>query len=162
MSKLKIKDGNNWVEIPASGVGVPSGGTAGQALVKSSGTDYATEWDDISGIPSGGTAGQVLTKTSASDYAAAWATIPIIIDSGFEQFSTNANSIQDKSVAFTKSFPSTPTIMATIVSGSTSANIGRVTVTVSNASNTGFHLRIYNSDSSKREPGVYWMAIYQP
>ena len=44
MSQLKIKDGNNWIDIPASGIGVPSGGTTGQVLQKSSGTDYATEW----------------------------------------------------------------------------------------------------------------------
>lgn len=44
MSQLKIKDGNNWIGIPASGIGVPSGGNAGDVLVKSSSTDYATEW----------------------------------------------------------------------------------------------------------------------
>ena len=48
MSKLKIKNGNTWEEIPAGGVGVPSGGTAGQVLMKSSATDYADEWADIS------------------------------------------------------------------------------------------------------------------
>jgi len=45
MSQLKIKDGNSWVAIPAGGVGVPSGGDAGDVLVKSSSTDYATEWE---------------------------------------------------------------------------------------------------------------------
>ena len=44
MSQLKIRNGANWVDIPAGGVGVPSGGTTGQVLTKSSGTDYATEW----------------------------------------------------------------------------------------------------------------------
>ena len=44
MSQLKIKDGNNWVNIPAGGIGVPSGGNQGDVLVKSSSTDYATEW----------------------------------------------------------------------------------------------------------------------
>ena len=48
MSKLKIKNGNTWEEIPVGGVGVPSGGTAGQVLMKSSATDYADEWADIS------------------------------------------------------------------------------------------------------------------
>jgi hypothetical protein len=33
----------------ASGVGVPAGGTTGQALVKASGDDYDTEWADPSG-----------------------------------------------------------------------------------------------------------------
>lgn len=44
MSVLKIKDGNSWINIPAGGVGVPSGGNQGDVLVKSSATDYATEW----------------------------------------------------------------------------------------------------------------------
>ena len=49
MSQLKIKDGNNWISIPASGVGVPVGGTTGQVLAKTSGTDYDTAWVDQSG-----------------------------------------------------------------------------------------------------------------
>lgn len=44
MSVLKIKNGSTWEEIPAGGIGVPSGGTAGQVLLKSSATDYATQW----------------------------------------------------------------------------------------------------------------------
>lgn len=46
MSQLKIRNpnDNSWYTIPEGGVGVPSGGTAGQVLTKSSGTDYATEW----------------------------------------------------------------------------------------------------------------------
>lgn len=47
MSQLKIKNGNNWESIPAGGIGVPSGGTTGQVLQKSSGTDYATGWADL-------------------------------------------------------------------------------------------------------------------
>ena len=47
MSQLKIKNGNSWESIPAGGIGVPSGGTAGQVLTKSSSTDYATEWKTI-------------------------------------------------------------------------------------------------------------------
>lgn len=45
MSQLKIKNGNSWESIPAGGVGVPSGGDAGDILVKSSSVDYATEWE---------------------------------------------------------------------------------------------------------------------
>lgn len=44
MSQLKIKNGATWEEIPAGGIGVPSGGTEGQVLTKSSATDYATQW----------------------------------------------------------------------------------------------------------------------
>lgn len=47
MPQLKIKNNGTWVDIPAGGVGVPSGGTTGQVLQKSSNTDYATEWNDL-------------------------------------------------------------------------------------------------------------------
>jgi hypothetical protein len=52
----------------ADGVGIPVGGTTGQALVKSSGTDYAVTWDDISTDPalggdlSGTASAAVVTK----------------------------------------------------------------------------------------------------
>ena len=29
MSQFKIRNGNNWYAVPASGAGVPSGGSAG-------------------------------------------------------------------------------------------------------------------------------------
>lgn len=47
MPQLKIKDNGVWVDIPAGGVGVPSGGTTGQILKKSSSVDYATQWASI-------------------------------------------------------------------------------------------------------------------
>lgn len=46
MSRLKIKNNNEWISIPAGGVGVPAGGTAGQVLKKASSTDYNTVWGD--------------------------------------------------------------------------------------------------------------------
>ena len=51
------------------GEGVPVGGTTGQALLKTSATDYATEWGD------GGVVDSVFTRTgvvvaAASDYDA--------------------------------------------------------------------------------------------
>lgn len=50
MSKLKIRNGNTWEEIPAGGVGVPPGGTQGQALLKSSNTDYSTTWGNVTQV----------------------------------------------------------------------------------------------------------------
>lgn len=47
MPQLKVKDNGVWVDIPAGGVGVPSGGSTDQYLKKSSSTDYATEWADL-------------------------------------------------------------------------------------------------------------------
>ena len=52
------------------GEGVPMGGTAGQALVKATDTDFDTKWENI--VPTGGTEGQVLTKISDTDFDAGW------------------------------------------------------------------------------------------
>jgi hypothetical protein len=58
-----------------SGGPVPSGGNPGQIIVKTSTTNFLTEWrDPISGIPPGGTFGQVLAKTANTDYAIGWTT----------------------------------------------------------------------------------------
>ena len=85
------------------GVGVPTGGTTGQVLVKTSDVDYATEWRDPQagsvgpqgpagptgpqgqkgdtgdagqGVPTGGTTGQVLVKRSETDYDTEWQDAP--------------------------------------------------------------------------------------
>jgi len=56
---------------------VPVGGTTGQALMKTSGLDYAMAWQTIVGtIPAGGTAGQVLSKISSTDYSVQWSGLP--------------------------------------------------------------------------------------
>lgn len=52
---------------------VPTGGKDGQVLKKTSATDYAMAWEDESGgLPTGGTAGQVLVKDSIVNYDASW------------------------------------------------------------------------------------------
>ena len=59
----------------AQTVGIPSGGTPGQSLKKTSDTDYEADWGniEISGtLPSGGTSGKVLSKKSSTNYDAEW------------------------------------------------------------------------------------------
>ena len=52
---------------------VPSGGSTGQVLTKSSGSDYATAWTTINALPSQtGNSGKYLTTNGT---AASWATI---------------------------------------------------------------------------------------
>ena len=52
---------------------VPTGGKDGQVLKKTSATDYAMAWEDeSSGLPTGGTAGQVLVKDSIANYDVSW------------------------------------------------------------------------------------------
>lgn len=55
--------------------GIPSGGTTGQVLAKTSGTDYAAGWTTLKGIPSGGDKGTVLMKSSNSSYSTTWGTM---------------------------------------------------------------------------------------
>lgn len=66
---------------PGSRYPIPSGGTAGQALVKNSNSDYDLKWansgGDAHGIPAGGTAGQVLVKKNATDYEVEWNTLSV-------------------------------------------------------------------------------------
>lgn len=54
------------------GEGVPTGGTTGQVLKKSSSTDFDTEWGSVEALPIGGTTGQVLTKRTNADFDVEW------------------------------------------------------------------------------------------
>ena len=54
------------------GEGVPTGGTTGQVLKKSSSTDFDTEWGSVEALPTGGTTGQVLAKKTNANYDVEW------------------------------------------------------------------------------------------
>ena len=54
------------------GEGVPTGGTTGQVLKKSSSTDFDTEWGSVEALPVGGDTGQVLTKRTNADFDVEW------------------------------------------------------------------------------------------
>jgi hypothetical protein len=57
--------------------GLPSGGSSGQMLAKSNNTNYAVAWVDAPhGLPSGGSSGQVLAKSSNANYAVSWVDTP--------------------------------------------------------------------------------------
>ena len=62
--------------LPNYNVGIPPGGTDGQALVKMSGENYDAMWRDAgtaeNGIPVGGLTGYGLVKRSADDFDAQW------------------------------------------------------------------------------------------
>ena len=73
-----------------AGQGVPVGGTTGQLLAKTSGTDYATAWTTSPGIPTGGTTNQVLAKTSGTDYAVGWAN-QVPTEVAYAEFTANVN-----------------------------------------------------------------------
>lgn len=60
--------------------GIPTGGTTGQVLKKSSASDLDVEWGSsdaaANGIPAGGTTGQIPAKASDADYDVAWTNAP--------------------------------------------------------------------------------------
>lgn len=81
-TKINVSTGlassyNNGALTITNPAAVPTGGTTGQALVKTSSSNYALAWQTIDvghSIPSGGLNGQVLAKSSNDDYAVAWTT----------------------------------------------------------------------------------------
>lgn len=62
-----------WLQVGSGGSGLPSGGTAGQIIVKQSATDGDVSWTTVYAVPSGGTANQVLKKNSATNGDYSWA-----------------------------------------------------------------------------------------
>lgn len=66
---------------PAEVHGIPSGGTAGQVLTKSSGTDYAAEWQNVPKELPTGAENQMLTADSSG--APVWSAIRFRVASGF-------------------------------------------------------------------------------
>lgn len=59
--------------------GIPSGGTTGQVLAKTSNTDYSAAWSTPRTVPTGGSSGQVLTRYGSSgDYV--WQSVSVPSD----------------------------------------------------------------------------------
>lgn len=71
----------------------------------------------------------------------------------------NANSYKDVSVSFNTTFPSTPRVIISLRSSSTSSEIGLMTVSAINVTTTGFTARFFNAGSSGRSPNAEWVAI---
>lgn len=63
---------NGGVPTACTGTTVPTGGSAGQILVKNS--DGTSSWQKLVALPEGGSAGQVLVKNSTTDGDASWIT----------------------------------------------------------------------------------------
>jgi hypothetical protein len=102
--KHKIGTGTAWNSLPYS-TRVPTGGTAGQALTKSSSTDHATQWTTL--VPAGGATGQVLAKSSGTDYATGWVTPAAPAAPGLEFISSTAIGTAVASVTVSNIFNST-------------------------------------------------------
>lgn len=59
----------------AAAANIPVGGTTGQALAKSSATNYDVAWTTI--VPLAGSSGQVLKKNSGTNFDASWASLTV-------------------------------------------------------------------------------------
>jgi hypothetical protein len=74
-----VKIERQSLEISATGIGVPIGGSQGQVLVKSTNNNYDTTWADPSiGVPAGGSIGQFLVKKTNNNYDTIWQDLPSI------------------------------------------------------------------------------------
>ena len=65
----------------------------------------------------------------------------------------------DVEVSFVRQFSSEPTVVAGLVSASTAAGMGSVSVAVVEVTTTGCTLRFCNDDSSSRAPSASWVAV---
>lgn len=76
-------------ETVSSGGNLPSGGSAGQYLKKSSAQDYDAAWETLSGLlPTGGSTGQTIVKSSSANYSFGWGNMENV-DSVKNQYNTN-------------------------------------------------------------------------
>ena len=69
-----------------------------------------------------------------------------------------ANTTTSVHVAFGKTFPKTPIVVATFSTPSTNATYGQMTVSAVNVSTTGFDIFVHNSGAAKT-PSVSWLAV---
>lgn len=74
-SKLSFgSSATSMYEVPK--LGLPTGGSSGQVMVKTGSSDGAAGWSTLSGLlPTGGSANQVLAKDTSTDHDVSWTTI---------------------------------------------------------------------------------------
>ena len=70
-----------------------------------------------------------------------------------------SGSIRTATVNFPQSMSATPIVVASLISSSTSADIGSISVGVHDVSSTGFTCKIFNNSGSSRSPAVNWIAV---
>ena len=73
--------------------------------------------------------------------------------------SVSAGSYKDYSLSFNKTFTSTPVVTVSFFSDSTAPGLGNCSVSVHSTTTSGCKVRIFNNDSSTRNPAVSWIAM---
>lgn len=105
-SKLYFGSGTtSMYEVPK--LGLPTGGSSGQVLVKNGSSDGAAGWSTLTGLlPEGGSANQILAKDSSTDHDVSWKTIGTLPTGG----STGQCLVKDSATNYDVSWgsPSVP------------------------------------------------------
>lgn len=84
--------------------------------------------------------------------------LPVIKDGVISGISVRANSYKDVEITY-PGFARVPNLIACLESSSSSPTMGRITVSVVSVDRTTATVRIFNSDTSTRLPGIRWIAI---
>lgn len=82
-----------------------------------------------------------------------------ITQTGYFQGEVAANAYKDYPIVFPNAYSSAPTVVAQMISTSTSATMGSISIAVTTISATGCTIRIFNNTSTLRNPAVRWLAV---
>ncbi len=80
-------------------------------------------WDDVVGIPSGGSTGQVLSKSSNTNYAVGWTTVTPSLTQSVETFTLSGTDISNAYVTLAHT-PATAAKVSAFVRGNTAGVYG--------------------------------------
>lgn len=70
-----------------------------------------------------------------------------------------ANGYVDHTISFGHTYQSAPMVLTSLISTSTGADFGQITIAVQARTTTGATIRIFNASSTNRTPGFIWLAI---
>lgn len=76
-----------------------------------------------------------------------------------EATAVSANSYVDIPVTFQREFSSSPRVVCSLGTNSTSADMGSFAIAPMAPTKTGVTIRVYNNSSSSRVPAINWIAI---
>lgn len=71
----------------------------------------------------------------------------------------SGQSYSDFNVTFAKAYDSIPYVLVSLLSDSTSPEIGNITPAVLSTTTSGFVIRLFNNGSTSRSPVIRWLAI---
>lgn len=100
----------------------------------------------------------VTASTFASFYEQARGTFEIDMGKSVS-VSVSASSYADVEITFSKEFSQVPQVMLGLVTGSTGAGSGSISVSPIETTTTGCTARVFNADSSGRAPAVRYLAL---